>query len=255
MARRRPLPVAALAVVAALVAGACGDDDTTTTGTTTTSEPVTSSTEATTSTAPSSSEPTTPASLPGTEIDFFPYEGAEMAVVGVEADDVLNVRAGPGVEFDIVATLAPTSDGEAIATGNNRQLDSGPFWAELRVGDVVGWANYVFLLQSGSVDDVTSQLYPAPSDRPSAETLVELARIVAGAVASEEPRSEVTIVDGPTVGDLGEVTVDVIGIGDDSVGGYRLHVFAEAGPDSFTVRSVEQTTMCSRGVSDTGLCV
>jgi hypothetical protein len=54
---------------------------------------------------------------------------------------------------------------------------------------------------------------------------------------------------------VGEVTVDVVGIGDDSVGGERLKVFAEPGAGGFTVRSVEATTFCRRGVTGDGLCV
>lgn len=257
MARRRSSTVAALAVAGLLLLllGACGDDDDTAEagdGSTTTVESASTSTDATTSTT--ATDDPDPATLPGTVIDLFPYDGASMAVVGVAADDVLNVRAGPGVDFDVVATLDPTSDGEAIATGTNRQLDGGAIWAEVRIGDVSGWANTAFLLQAGTVDDATAELYPTPGDRPSAETLVDLAGVVADAVASEDPPSEITIVDGPSVGDLGEIAVDVIGLGDDSVGGYRLRIFAEEGPDTFTVRTVERTTFCSRGAGSDGLC-
>ena len=71
-----------------------------------------------------------------------------------------------------------------------------------------------------------------------------------------EPVPDVVVVDGPSVGDLGEITIDVVGFGDDAVLGERLHVFAEPdqGGESFTVRSVEATTLCRRGVSD-GRCV
>ena len=67
---------------------------------------------------------------------------------------------------------------------------------------------------------------------------------------------DVVVVDGPTVGDLGEITVDVVGFPDDSVLGARLRVFAEPDPggESFTVRTVESTTLCRRAVSE-GLCV
>ena len=254
MARRRRRTVAALVIAALAMSGACGDDDVETSDATTPEAPSsTTTTTADTTTSPST-DTSVPGDLPGTVIDLFPYEGAAMAVVGVAADDVLNVRAGPGVAFDVVATLEPTSDGEATATGTNRQPDGGPIWAEVLIGDVIGWANTAFLLQSGAVDDATAELYPAPDDRPSAETLVDLAAIVASAVASQEPPSEITIVDGPTVGDLGEIAVDVIGLGDDSVGGYRLRIFAEEGPDTFTVRTVERTTFCSRGAGDDGLC-
>ena len=63
--------------------------------------------------------------------------------------------------------------------------------------------------------------------------------------------------DGPNVGDLGEITLDVIGMGDDSILGERLHVFGDPDPggESFTMRTVERTLLCARGVGDDGLCV
>jgi hypothetical protein len=235
----------AVLVALVLVVAACGDDDGTE------AEGTTTSTTAAATTTTAGSVP--PGELPGQPIDRFPFEGADMAVVGVAADDVLNVRAGPGVEFDVLFTLEPL--GGAVATGNNRQLDSGAVWAEVEHDDGTGWANTAFLLQLGTVTDETAALYPTPADRPRAPSMEELAQAVAADVApSEGPAADVTIVDGPTVGDLGEVTVDVIGVGDDSVGGYRLHVFAEPSGGTFTVRTVEQTVLCSRGV-DGELCV
>lgn len=237
-----------------LVLAACGDDDSDVdAGATSTTESTTSSTtpDETTSTTAASGE------LPGEQIDIFPYEGATLAVVGVAADDVLNVRVGPGASFDVAFTLDPT--GTATATGVNRQLDSGQIWAQVEQDGSSGWANTAFLLQPGQVTDETAALYPTPADLPSAETLTQLATAVADQISSDEPPSEVTVVEGPTVGDessLSEVTVDVIGLGDDALGGYRLHLFAEedAGGESFTLRTVEQQLLCLRGVTADNLC-
>ncbi len=248
--------------VVALLLASCGDDDAeTTTDTTETSETTEttedSSADDTTSSTTSSSTPA-PGDLPGERIELFPYEGAALAVVSVEADDVLNVRAGPGVDFDVVAELEPLAEG-FTATGHNRSIDDDSIWAEVTVdGDqVTGWANTAFLGQPATVNDITTELYPEVADRPTAETMLELGRQVAEQRAGEgEPEPTITVVDGPSVGDLGEIVVDVMGYPDDSVLGERLHVFAEPDPggESFTVRTVESTTMCRRGVTD-GLCV
>lgn len=58
------------------------------------------------------------------------------------------------------------------------------------------------------------------------------------------------------VGDLGEITYDVVGLQDDSVSGYRLHVFGTTSPsgEGFILKSVEDTTFCSRGTAG-DLCV
>lgn len=259
-AMRRALILGLLTV--ALIAAGCGDDDAETS--TDTSAPSETETESDTTTASetetegstSTTAAPTPAELPGERMDIFPYEGAELTVVAVEADDVLNVRAAPGVEFEIVTSLDPLADG-IVPTGHNRQLDDGSIWAEVEADGETGWANTAFLAHPGAVDDVTSALWPDVADRPSAETMVQLGEAVAAQVAGDgEPAPDVVVVDGPTVGDLGEITVDVVGFPDDSVLGQRLHVFAEPDPggESFTVRTVESTTLCRRGVSD-GLCV
>jgi hypothetical protein len=245
----------ALCIVVGLAAG-CGDDggeatDPDRTTTTTSTDPGSGSSTSTSTSGPATTMD--PADLPGEPFDLFPYEGATLAVVGVAADDTLNVRTGPGMEFEVVMTLDPLHDG-AIATGRNRQLDGEGIWAEITDDGRTGWANTAFLLQPGQVTDETATLYPTPADRPTASTMEELADTVAARSSSEEPPSEVTIVDGPTVDDLGEVTVDVIGLGDDAVGGVRLQIMAEPSGGSFTLRTVSQTVLCSRGVTD-GLCV
>lgn len=193
-------------------------------------------------------------------VDGDPYvgppivEGAGMAVIGVEAEDVLNVRAAPGTEHDVVATLAPLAGG-VTATGEGRMLD-GDVWVEVDTEDVTGWVHAAFIAHPAATEDVTSQVIAVHGSRPSAGTLVGLAELVADQRATQEPPSRVVISDGPHVGDLGEVTIDVVGFGDDSVRAERLVVFATVdGDGSFTLRSVEATTYCGRGVTDEELCL
>ena len=61
----------------------------------------------------------------------------------------------------------------------------------------------------------------------------------------------------PTVGDLGEVTFDVVGLLDDAQLGWRLHILAtpDEGGEGFGLKSVEATAFCGRGVTDEGYCV
>jgi hypothetical protein len=240
---RRSSAVSVIAL--ALLVGACGDEGDG-------GEPGAAGTTQSNATTATSSA----AALPGERVETFPYKGARLAVVGVAAGDTLNVRSGPGTEFGVVYDLGPTAM-NAMATGHNRSVGDGGFWSEISADGRTGWARTSFLLQPGQVDDVTAALFPTPVDRPTAKTMAELGQAVARRRASQEPPSRIVVVEHPTVGDLGEVTVDVIGVGDDSVGGERLKVFAEPGPGraSFTVRTVEATTFCRRGVSDDGLCV
>lgn len=220
-------------------------------------EPVSTSTEVTTTTAPAVATTSgAPAvhGLPGEQVEIYPHPDAELAVVGVSADDLLNVRAGPGTQFPVVFTLEPLAEG-AVATGHNRLVAGTEMWVELRWNASTGWARSTFLLQPGQVTDVTSRLYPDPASRPSAEDLADLAETVGRSAGAQEPPPRITIVDGPHVGDLGEVTVDVVGLADDSVGGVRLKIFAHRAADGFVLRAVEETLLCSRGVTDGGLCL
>jgi hypothetical protein len=248
-------------VTATVLLVACGDDDDTETATdstqVTTAEPQTTTTTTTTTGEGDGGTVTTAGEgeLPGERIEIFPYEDAALAVVGVAADDVLNVRDVPGTGGEVVAELEPVADG-LTATGHNRQLDGGAIWAEVDTGEATGWVSTAFVAHVGTTDDVTSAVYPDAATRPLADTLEQLAEQVARDVAGEaEPSPRVVVVDGPAVGDLGEVTVDVLDLPDDSVLGQRLRIFAEPeGGEAFRLRTIESTTLCRRGVSD-GACV
>jgi len=254
---------AALLATAALLLAGCGDDDAeTATGTTTTETTVDDATTTTTSQPTTSTTATpVPAELPGERLDIYPYEDAALAVVGVAADDVLNVRAAPGPSFEVVAELGPLEDG-VTATGHNRQVGDDQLWVEVDTGAARGWVNGAYVAELGTTDDTTSQLYPEVADRPLADTLVQLGEQVArdtfgrgGEGGTGGPTPRIVVVDGPSVGDLGEITVDVLGFPDDAVLGERLHVFAEAeGGEAFRLRTVEATTLCRRGVAD-DLCL
>lgn len=265
--RRRPRWVAPSLAVAAcvVVAGLAGLILAQRTGNTSVvagppSRPGSDATTPSTTAVPTTAAPAPAASLPGERIEIYPYGGALLAVVGVAAADTLNVRAGPGTDYPVAFTLEPLAH-DIRATGHNRWVAEG-IWAEVDAGGRSGWANVRFLLQPGSVEDVTARLYPSPSDRPSATTMTALAQAVErrwrqesiGSEGSDESGSRVVVVDGPHSGDLAEVTVDVLGLHDDALGGVRLHVSAERMAGRFTVRAVEVTELCSRGVTD-GMCV
>jgi hypothetical protein len=66
-------------------------------------------------------------------------QSASFVVTNVRDNDVLNVRAGPSTEFDIVASLKPGSRGVAI-TG-----DCQSEWCPVRHQNASGWVNSSFL--------------------------------------------------------------------------------------------------------------
>jgi hypothetical protein len=249
------LPVLLLALAAC---GGDDDGDVTAGDDTTTTETADDTTTTTTTTTvaeePDGTTTTTadPGPLPGERVEIFPYEGAQLIVVGVEAGDRLNVRVRPGVEAGVAFDLAPLADG-LVATGHNRRLEGSGQWSEITAAGRTGWANSAYLSHRGQTNDVTSEV--VTGERPRASTIRELGLAVARQRASQEPPSDIVVVARPTVGDLAEVTVDVLGSGDDSVAGERLHVFGEPVAGGVVLRTVEATVLCLRGVTDDGLCL
>lgn len=180
-----------------------------------------------------------------------PAAGSVLIVVGVAGDDVLNIRSVPG--GDVVGAVGPT--GEVTATGRARDLD-GRRWVEVAAGDSAGWVAGRFLAAgTGGVEDLTALAVERHAGVPTADSMAGLGRIVADALAPDGAEPRVTVLAEPTSGDLEEMTVDVLGLEDDAVVGYRLRVFATEDAGVYTLRTVEATSLCSRAVDPDGLCV
>ena len=246
--KKKSMSVVALAFTLA----ACGAGDA---GSTTTTDAATSTTAPTTTTAPrtTTTAPGTDTTPAGEPIEFGPAAGDELAVIGVAHDDVLNLRAGPGADQEIVAEIPNLSEG-LVALGNTRDLGDS-FWVEVDDEGTTGWVHLGFVGYIGVTDDMTASVVSQLGDGPVAETMLDIGLIVAQTFASEEPASDVVLTVAPTVGDLGEVTYDVIGIGDDAVRGFRVHVFGQPVDETFGLMAVEVTTLCGRGVTEDGLCL
>ena len=235
---------------------------------------------------PEDTDPGEAAPLPGEPFDLGPSEGAGLAVVGIRSDSALNVRDVPngtvvarldnvmdGVRDPAVYVRAPNTDDlittvalndGVVATGNTRQLAT-TIWHEFRVGDLTGWSSAAYLAQVGATDDATAEVVEALGELPAADTMLDLGLAVARTMTSQEPPSRVVVSEVPVIFEaLAQMTIDVVGIGDDSVLGYRLTVFAQPAdedwtqddPGPFALKSVERTLLCHshRGVSEEGLC-
>lgn len=85
----------------------------------------------------------------------------------VQADDTLNARSGPGVEFDVVFEFGPNATG-VVRTGNDATSTDGATWFEVfaptsGVEFDVGWVNSAFLIEA-SVSDTRPCLFNGPQD-------------------------------------------------------------------------------------------
>ncbi len=204
----------------------------------------------TTATPPTVIPPTTASSggseLPGEPTSTRAPKGAVLGVVGVAHDDVLNVRAQPGMT-DIVTTLAPTAD-DVVSEDEGRQLPGSTWW-KVTANGRTGWVNARYLAYLGWVEDITASVVRQQGGYPTASTMRALGRTVAETLASADPPSTIVMSVAPTVGDLGEVTYDVVGVGDDALAGFRLQVFGAPDGDGFDLKSVEATVLCARGLT------
>ena len=251
---RRTSRVVALVAVASLLAGACGDDDTADTTTSTSTVPDSSTTSASTTTAPttststgSGSEGIPDADLPGEPFGLSPAAGRALAVVGVRFDDTLNVREVPGTDGEVIATLEPTST-DAVATGRARTVAESIWWEVTTVDGLIGWIASSFTAQLGPTTDTTAAVIATLGATPEEASVQDLGFLVADTVDTDPdvPTDLVIVVAADETGDLAEVTIDVIGLGDDALRGVRLHVFGtplESG-DAFALKSVEATDLC-----------
>ena len=243
--------------------------------------------QATVEDEPGPASPTTTAPLPGEPYELGPAAGAALAVVGVAYDSALNVRDVPNGEIvfrlvnvmggvrDPVIQVRPPASNEVsaeldpqqgvVATGNTRKLPT-TVWHEIGAGDAAGWASDAYLTPLGAHRDMTEHVMEALGGDTTAETLEDLGLRVAAVFASTgEVQSRTVISSRPGVFEaVGDITVDVLGLPDDSERGYRIRVTADAvaedgapvdlGP--FTLTSVEVAPMCypHRGVATDGVC-
>ena len=177
-----------------------------------------------------------------------------LSVVGIEHGSNLNLRDAP--EGQVIGRLDSQATG-IVPTGTNRS-QAGTLWLEVQVEETVGWVSGEYVAPMGTTFDITPQVVAILGDSPSAETLTALGRLVANALAPDEPEPRVRISGAPVAGVVSGITMDVVGSPDDSVRGLRLRVFAQASEDGdgYTLRNVEGTLMCytERGVSADGFC-
>ncbi len=88
----------------------------------------------------------------------IPAAGVENAhcVVGVEANDVLNVRAQPGADQPIIGVIPPYGFNISV-TGEARDV-AGSLWLPITYGDLQGWVNSHYLAEQVGEADPNAML-------------------------------------------------------------------------------------------------
>lgn len=171
----RRLPVALLIIFVLALAAACGGNDQTvlptpivettqpaattpvespTAAATTVASPTSAAAETTTGATPTvaptltpgeTTAAPTPTAIPSTE-EAGESDGG-YRVVYVTADDVLNVREGPGPEYDVVGELAPDAMG-IVVEEQGQTIIGESTWVQVEQGGVEGWVNSRFLSEA-----------------------------------------------------------------------------------------------------------
>ena len=219
-----PTPVTGLGVVLLLVAGCSGEAVVpTTTSSTTTTVPV-----------------ETTFTLPGAETESTFQPGDLVGVIGAE-DGVTHWLVDFPGQDSVAREVQPTDTG-LEALGIAWQVDN-VLWERLAFAGREGFFPRSMLAFIGDPEDVTD-LYATLNS----ESVEDLGAQIAGEIEA----TEIVLVAEPSTL---EVVYDVIGLGDDSVEGYRVRVTAKEADAGFSAELVERTPLCRRGLSDAGQCL
>ncbi|HVR78565.1 MAG TPA: hypothetical protein VMS99_09260 [Acidimicrobiia bacterium] len=178
--------------------------------------------------------------LPGEETESTFRPGDLVGVVGVDDSVTHWLVDFPGL--DGVAREVQPTDTRLEALGIAWQVDD-VLWERLAFAGREGFFPRSMLAFIGEPDDVTD-LYATLNS----ESVEDLGAQIAGEIEA----TEIVLVAEPSPL---EVVYDVIGLGDDSVEGYRVRVIAKEVAAGFTVELVERTPLCRRGLGDSGQCL
>ena len=87
-------------------------------------------------------EPT--ATATATPVPTLPPTNDGYQVAFVTSDDTLNVRAGAGIDYDVVGELLPNQP--QVAMVGDGVVVNGSTWMPIQAGNVEGWVNGRFLV-------------------------------------------------------------------------------------------------------------
>jgi len=168
-----------------------------------------------------------------------------LSVVGVRHDDVLNVRRAPGTNHAVIAELEPTAE-SIVATGRGRMLTESIWWEVTTDGGLYGWVSARFTARGGATTDWTSVVTGGSGSIAVESTMEELGEVAAAALTPDDPdvATSIVMVVAPTIGDLGAVTFDVVGLDDVDEHALRVHVFGQPVDGGFSLVNAEVAVMC-----------
>lgn len=189
----------------------------------------------------------------------------QLFFVDVDLDDPdggLNVRAEAGIEHAILTTI-PRS-GELITTGGCVPFSTVDWW-EVTTSDssLTGWVSSRFLSDLPVFNPGLGAAINDPDNVGlTGETVEEILQQIADSYDFDEDL-EITEVDVEGLDAQGFIgTYDLTGLKDDASNGYRvaINIFVERTPDGeevtgYRTLGVTNFALCTRGVTEDGLCI
>ncbi len=202
---------------------------------------------------------------------FSPTDEERWVDVAIDdPDGGLNLRSGPGVSSPVLWALPQNT--KVRVTNLCQTVGSTDWWKVQPIVEAdieAGWVSSNFLATEMVVDDPGFEpgLGKAVNDADNvgidAETLDELAAKLAAAYGFDDD-VVITMIGEPEVADAvgGDVTYEFTGLKDDSLNGYRLDIgfHFQKNDDAtevtgYTAVRITTQALCTRGVTDDGLCV
>jgi len=187
----------------------------------------------------------------GRVIEVEPPEiRVETVLIGISSTDTIMLHALPGIDQPLAGDVPP---GTSIEPLNNAfETDDGLVWWQVRAGALNGWIQ-PSIAYRGPSDNITDQVVDAAAAQGPFETAEDAARAVAAQVAPGLGAPEIVVVSANENASGTSVTVDLLGLQDDSLLGYRLIVGTSG--SAWQPASVFQSKLCARGVTAEGLCL
>lgn len=194
-------------------------------------------------------------SVPGMPIDgFYDEPGDWVGVAGLAPWEApLEARAEPFEGAEVVGELDST-DAMILA---GRQIGHPTFpeedhWAEVKLADGYAWVPTQHLLFFGAYEDMTDDYIDDVGEYP---TEYQAAEAVVDTVTDGVDGKEGQIITTPEGTGEAFYRADITGVPDTSIAGNRIFFWIEEAEAGYTVKKIDGTTLCRRGVSEEGLCV
>ena len=199
----------------------------------------------------------TPAPAPTLAGEVIEIEQPEIQVeavlIGVSSSEAVMLHALPGLDQPLAGDVPAGTSIEPM--GQAFETEDGLIWWQVRAGRLTGWIQ-PSIAYRGPAEIVTDSVLASFGDQGRFDSPEDAALAVANQIAADQDIAEIIVVSTTTIESppSATVTVDLLGLDDDSVLGYRL-IVASGQATGWQPASIIQASLCARGVSAEGLCL